>query len=198
MFRKVPLLCVIGFCIVSVSAAGQDDFKDPGRNKVAWILSPNFGPRPKDTVIDTIILHHTAGPTLKGTVNWFLNKESQVSAHFVIGKDGSIVQQVSTFDRAWHAGVSKDAAGRGNVNDYSVGIEIVNVGDGKDSYPEEQVQAVEHVVSVLMRRFPIKQILSHEFIAIPKGRKNDPKGFPWDRMKRFGVPLYFGEVPGAK
>ncbi len=182
----------VGIC------SAQADFKDPGRNKVAWILSPNFGPRPANTVVDTIILHHTAGPTLKGTVNWFLNKESQVSAHFVIGKDGSIVQQVSTFDRAWHAGVSRDAAGRGNVNDYSVGIEIVNVGNGKDPYPDEQVLAVEHVVSVLMRRFPIKQILSHEFIAIPKGRKNDPRGFPWDRMKRFGVPLFYGEAPESK
>lgn len=167
-------------------------FTPPGPNKVVWVQSPNFGDRPQGTVVDTIVLHHTAGKVLAGTVKWFTMPESQVSAHFVIGRDGSIVQQVSTYKRAWHAGVSIDAFGRKGVNDFSVGIEIDNVGDGTQPYPEAQVEAVEHVVSVLMRRFPIRQITSHEFIAEPQGRKNDPIDFPWQRMERFHVPLYYG------
>jgi len=165
------------------------DYKDPGRNKLVWVQSPNYGRRPADAVIDTIVLHHTAGATLKGTVSWFCANKSQVSAHFTVGKDGSIVQHVSTFARAWHAGASIDKFGREDLNDFSVGIEIVNLGDGKDPWTKEQVEAVHHLCRVLMRRFPIKQITSHEFIAIPKGRKNDPLGFPWESLNDLGVEL---------
>lgn len=170
----------------------QFAFTAPGRNNVVWAYSPHFNDRPEGTVIDTIVLHHTAGKALEGTVKWFWMPESQVSAHFTIGRDGSIVQHVSTYKRAWHAGQSIDAFGRNNVNHFSVGIEIDNIGDGTEPYPEEQLQAVEHVVSVLMRRHSIRQITSHEYIAEPQGRKNDPIKFPWTRMKRFKVPLYYG------
>lgn len=173
-------------------------FVAPGANKVVWSYSPNAGERPEDTVIDTVVLHHTAGKALIGTVRWFWNPESQVSAHFTVGRDGSIVQHVSTYRRAWHAGRSVDGFGRNNVNDFSVGIEIDNVGDGNEPYPEAQLQAVEHVVSVLMRRHPIRQITSHEYIAEPQGRKNDPINFPWERMKRFNVPLYYGRKDGVQ
>lgn len=168
-------------------------FKDPGRNIVVWDQSPNFSKRPGDAVIDTIVLHHTASSALPGVVKWFRNTASQVSAHFTIGKDGSIVQHVSTFDRAWHAGVSVDAQGRRNVNNFSVGIEIVNKGDGSEPWTEEQLNAVEHIVSVICRRHPITQIVSHEFIAQPPGRKNDPINFPWDRMARFGKKISIGK-----
>lgn len=167
-------------------------FSDPGKNKVVWDQSPNFNKRPEGTVIDTIVLHHTASSRLDGVVKWFRNTESQVSAHFTIGKDGSIVQHLSTFDRAWHAGVSVDAENRRNVNHFSVGIEIVNKGDGSEPWTEEQLNAVEHIVSVLCRRHPITQIVSHEYIAQPPGRKNDPINFPWERMKRFNKKLYYG------
>jgi len=175
-----------------VSAA---DFKDPGYNKLVWVDSPNFNVRPKDVVVDTIVLHHTAGPDLVGCVRWFVNPESKVSAHFVIGKDGSIVQQVSTFDRAWHAGVSKDKLGREGVNNFSVGIEMVNVGDGKDPWTKEQVEVVHFLCAHLMKRFPIKYIVSHEYIAEPRGRKPDPKGFPWDTLKDLGLELIYGLKP---
>lgn len=174
------------------------DFVAPGANKVVWFQSPNFGDRPEGSVVDTIVLHHTAGGSLTGTVKWFWMPESQVSAHFTVGRDGSIVQHLSTYKRAWHAGVSVDAFGRKGVNDFSVGIEIDNEGDGEHPYSEVQLLAVEHLVSVLMRRFSIRQITSHEFIAEPQGRKNDPIKFPWERMERFHVPLFYGLKKDAK
>jgi N-acetyl-anhydromuramyl-L-alanine amidase AmpD len=161
-----------------------------------WIQSPNFGHRPVGSVVDTIVVHSTVIPTLQATTEAFQRESSQVSAHFTIGKDGSIVQNVSTFDRAWHAGVSKDPAGRENLNHYSIGIELVNLNDGKDPYPEAQIRALCGIIGSMRRRFPIKQILSHEYIAIPPGRKNDPKGFPWDRLKYFGLPIYTGQNKG--
>ncbi|MCE9558017.1 MAG: N-acetylmuramoyl-L-alanine amidase [Armatimonadetes bacterium] len=180
-------------CAFAISQLQEAPYKAPGRNKVSWETSPNFGPRPVDAVIDTIVLHHTASSTLGGVVKWFATKDSQVSAHYTIGKDGSIVQHVSTFDRAWHAGNSMDIEGRTNLNNFTVGIEMVNVGDGKDPWTPEQVEAVHHLMAHLIKhRFPgIKYITSHEFIAVPLGRKSDPKGFPWDSLKDLGVKLVY-------
>jgi N-acetyl-anhydromuramyl-L-alanine amidase AmpD len=197
---------VVAAVVLAASAPAQfwppvvpgSPFEAPGRNKIVWDQTPHFDRRPEGTVVDTIVLHHTAIDSLISTVRWFRAPEARVSAHFTIGKDGSIVQHLSTYYRGWHAGVSKDAAGRTGVNAFSVGIEIVNKGDGVDPYTEDQLLAVEHVTSVLMRRFPIKQIVSHEFIATPPGRKSDPRDFPWDRLKRFGVPMFYGLNPAEK
>ena len=68
---------------------------------------------------------------------------------------------------------------------------MVNLGDGKDPWPEAQVSAVHNLVAFLVRhRFPsITQITSHRYISIPKGRKNDPLGFPWNRLSDLGLRL---------
>jgi len=152
----------------------EKDWKDPGYLKLVWIQSPNFDHRQKTEVFQR-------------------SASNPVSAHFTIGKDGSIVQNVSTFERAWHAGVSKDAGGRPSANQYSIGIELVNLDDGKDGYPEPQLQALCGIIAEMKRRFPIKQIVSHEFIAIPPGRKIDPAAFPWKRLAYFGLPMYYGQ-----
>ena len=171
-------------------------WRDPGYDRVIWIQSPNFGKRPGGPGdVTTIVIHSTVIPTLQATTEAFHREASQVSSHFTIGKDGSIVQNVSTFGRAWHAGKSTDAARRNNVNDYSIGIELVNLNDGKDPYPDAQINALCGIVAEMCRRFPIKQIVSHEFIAQPPGRKNDPKGFPWSRLAYFHLPMYYGLNP---
>jgi N-acetylmuramoyl-L-alanine amidase/AmpD protein len=180
-------------------AKGQ--WKDPGYLNIVWIQSPNWNLRPKGPAdVTTIVLHSTVIPTLELTTETFQRGEgrtnSPVSSHFTVGKDGSIVQNVSTFKRAWHAGKSWDAEGRNNVNDYSIGIEMVNADDGKDPYPEAQIQAVCGLIAEMMRRFPIKQIVSHEFIAQPPGRKVDPNGFPWQKLKYLGLPLFYGQNHG--
>lgn len=161
--------------------------------------TPHFNGRPADAVVDTIVLHHTAGDSLDGVVKWFQNPDSKVSAHFTVGKDAKIAMHVNTFYRAWHAGVSRDKFGRGNVNDFSVGIEIVNVGDGKHPYPPAQVEAVRLLVSSLCHyryKGQIRQITSHEYIAEPQGRKNDPIDYPWATLeplsKELGIELVYG------
>src|SRR5207253_4967931 len=116
--------------IFQASQAPQDFsmpkvWADPGFAKLIWVQSTNFNRRPEDTVVDTIVLHSTVIPTLEATTRAFYDTKSQVSSHFTIGKDGSIVQNVSTFQRAWHAGVSRDSVGRENVNNFSIGIEMV-------------------------------------------------------------------------
>ncbi len=74
-----------------------------------------------------LILHYTAGQTLDGAVSWFMNPAAEASAHFVVARDGSIVQMVSLDRRAWHAGVSQWGDLR-SLNAHSIGIEIVNAG----------------------------------------------------------------------
>ncbi len=160
-------------------------WQDPGYNRLLWIQGPHCDQR-EGQVIDTIVLHATVNESLESTTRWFMNPEARVSAHFTVGKDGSIVQHVSTFDRAWHAGVSRDVEGRERVNNFSIGIEIVNRNDGIEPFTEPQYRVVDNLVGMLKRRFPtVRYITSHEYVAQPKGRKSDPKGFDWERLRHW-------------
>src|SRR2546423_9626933 len=164
-------------------------WQDPGYNKLLWIQSPHCDLRPVTAPVDTVVLHSTVNPTLENTTMWFQNPTAKVSSHFTVGKDGSIIENVSTFNRAWHAGASKDIEGRPHVNDFSVGIEMVNLNDGKDPYTPAQIQVVHNLIYFLKIRFPLKYITSHEYIAVPHGRKTDPKGFPWETMNDLGLQI---------
>jgi len=102
-----------------------------------------------------LVIHYTAGPTLDGAVSWFLNPAAEASAHLVIGRDGKIVQMVACNRRAWHAGKSKWGELEG-LNQYSIGIELVNAGklrqraDGKwinwagNVIPDDEVTLAKH------------------------------------------------------
>jgi N-acetylmuramoyl-L-alanine amidase len=102
-----------------------------------------------------LIMHYTAGPTLEGAVGWFLKPEANASAHLVVGRDGQIVQMVAFNRRAWHAGKSSWGNLDG-MNQYSIGIELVNAGklrkrsDGKwinwanNVIPEDEVTMATH------------------------------------------------------
>jgi N-acetylmuramoyl-L-alanine amidase len=96
--------------------------------KMKWIPSPNRDTR-KSGVVDTIVLHYTALP-LDDTIARFLDKRSEVSAHYVIDRDGTVIQMVRLKERAWHAGAST-LGDRQDVNDFSIGIELVNWGNLK-------------------------------------------------------------------
>jgi N-acetylmuramoyl-L-alanine amidase/AmpD protein len=151
----------------------------------AYIPSPNCDDRPPDAPpISSVVLHATVEPTTEGTIHIFLDPARKVSAHFVVGRDGRIVQMVPVEKRAWHAGVSV-LDGVPGVNDYSVGIELVNRNDGKDPYPEAQLQAVAGILRLLRSRYsiPDARIVSHAQIALPPGRKSDPLGLDLDKVR---------------
>ncbi|RYG35932.1 N-acetylmuramoyl-L-alanine amidase [bacterium] len=170
---------------------------EPGRGEFYWLMSPNSNDRPKDAVIDTVVVHATVIPTLKATAEAFLRPASQVSAHYTVGRDGSYVMQVRTQDRAWHAGSGFGPGGKPNPNHYSIGIEMVNLNDGKDPWPDVQLETLKWIIAGLKRRYPtIQQIMSHEYLARPTGRKSDPKNFPWGKLADLGLPMYFGEAEG--
>lgn len=146
----------------------------------------NYNERPDGTKIDTIIIHHTAPFASLTRVGYFFQDvNSRVSAHFTVGKEGLIVQSVDEANRAWHAGPSS-WLGKGNLNDYSIGIEILNDGDGKDPFTEPQYQALSKLVAYLMKKYdiPLSRVIGHRDIAIPLGRKIDPAdNFDWKSFK---------------
>jgi N-acetylmuramoyl-L-alanine amidase len=152
---------------------------------VTFIPSPNQNARPPGATVTAVVVHATVGPTLQENVNWFLTPRSQVSAHYLVDKDGSIVQMVEDTARAWHAGVSELEGVRG-VNDFSVGIEIVNRNDGLDPYTDAQYASVAAIIRHLREQYaiPDSRIVSHEAVARPVGRKSDPKGFDFGRLLR--------------
>jgi N-acetylmuramoyl-L-alanine amidase len=151
---------------------------------IEWAGSPNFNARPTQNIW-AIVIHSTANSTLEGVISWFNNPQAQVSAHYTIGKDGRIAQHVRDEDRAWHAGKS-EWKGVPNVNNYGLGVELVNLNDGNDPYPEAQHQANVRLCVYLCRKHNIKpdNIMGHLDIAVPAGRKTDPRGYDLNRLRR--------------
>ena len=157
----------------------------PPKPPIQWVGSPNFNQRRSPDDISAIVIHATANDNLAGVVSWFNNPQSQVSAHYSIGKDGKIVQHVQDKDRAWHAGRSV-WKGRSGCNDYAVGIELVNLNNGPDPYPEPQHRANVGLCVYLCDRYKVAvdDIMGHVDIALPPGRKSDPRNYDLDRLRR--------------
>lgn len=182
--------------ITTVKAESYDDMKTMMFSqetkltgiKPEFLLMPttNYNERPMGIKPEVIILHHTAPfPSLSKVGYFFQDVNSRVSSHFTVGKDGVIIQSVDEKDRAWHAGPSA-WLGKNNVNDYSLGIEILNDGDSKDPFTELQYNAVAKLVSYLMKKYdiPLSKVIGHRDIAIPLGRKIDPSdNFDWKLVK---------------
>ena len=102
----------------------------------------------------------------------------RVSAHFLIRRDGEIIQFVPCNLRAWHAGVSS-WQGRERCNDFSIGIEL----EGSDFVPFEDIQYAQLnlLLNALQTRYPIAYVLGHSEIA--PGRKTDPGPFfMWNKL----------------
>ncbi len=117
----------------------------------------------------------------------------QVSAHFVIRRDGALQQFVSCDRRAWHAGASS-WRGRANCNDYSIGIELEGLEGGL--FEPVQYHQLARLLRVLSRRYPLADVVGHEHIA--PGRKADPgAGFDWALLRRLLRRPSWGLPPAA-
>jgi N-acetylmuramoyl-L-alanine amidase len=139
--------------------------------------SPNFNERPDGTRIDTVVVHATVFETAHDVIKHFANPEMSVSAHYTIDRDGTVISHVPEESRAWHAGESRMKDGRVNVNDFSIGIELVNRNDGTDPFPEPQLASLRELLRAIQTRHPIRSIIPHYECAYPPGRKSDPVGF---------------------
>lgn len=132
--------------------------------------------------IDTIIIHSSYDATgndsfsISGIISEF--KEYGVSAHYLIGREGSINRLVEDKNIAYHAGVSQVPDGRTGVNSFSIGIEMVNT--KTDKFTAEQYSALNSLVGQLKSEYKIKYVLGHNQIS--PGRKTDPWNFDWSKL----------------
>lgn len=158
--------------------------------------SPNFGARPAGVAIDLLLVHSISLPPgvyggdaierlFTNRLDWDAHpyygeiRGLKVSAHFLIRRDGTLIQFVSCDERAWHAGVSS-WQGRENVNDFSIGVELEGL-EG-EAFDAPQYDALTTLARALARRYPIAAIAGHEHVA--PGRKRDPgEAFEWSRLR---------------
>lgn len=113
----------------------------------------------------------------------------EVSAHFVIRRDGELVQFVSCDRRAWHAGRSS-WRGRDDCNDFSIGVELEGL-EG-ERFDAAQYAALASLARGLARRYPIEAVAGHEHVA--PGRKGDPgAGFEWPRLRTLFAEAGFAD-----
>jgi AmpD protein len=153
---------------------------------VPFIPSPNFDERPEGAQIELLVIHAISLPPGEfggsGIEELFSNRldpsqhpyyasiaQLRVSAHFLVRRDGALLQFVSCLKRAWHAGASS-WRGRSRCNDFSVGIEL----EGTDEIPFEPAQysSLASLTLALRHAYPISAIVGHADIA--PGRKTDP------------------------
>ncbi len=160
--------------------------------------SPNFGPRPTGAKIDMIVLHYTGMKSADDALARMCDPASEVSAHFMIDEDGAVFRLVAEGMRAWHAGVSS-WAGAVDINDRSIGIEMVNPGHefGYRPFPEPQMAALESLARDLISRYevPAHRVLGHADVA--PARKSDPgELFDWRRLAQLGIGVWSDEDAG--
>ncbi|MBD8890584.1 N-acetylmuramoyl-L-alanine amidase [Roseibium litorale] len=154
--------------------------------------SPNHGERPAGVPIDTVILHYTGMQDAEGALRRLCDPRAEVSAHYLVCEDGSILQCVPEARRAWHAGKSF-WKGETDLNSRSIGIEIVNPGHefGYRPFPSVQIDAVCDLTADICKRHRIQpwRVLAHSDVA--PDRKEDPgELFPWNVLADRGVGHY--------
>jgi len=157
--------------------------------------SPNQDDRPPGTRITLVVLHCISLPPGQfggaDIERLFTNRldpaahpyfESiaalKVSAHFLVRRDGELVQFVPVERRAWHAGASC-WRGRSRCNDFSIGIELEGIEETQ--FEPAQYAALCTLIEELRRAHPIRDIAGHSDVA--PGRKSDPgSAFDWPRL----------------
>ena len=135
----------------------------------------NYSFRKKNKIVKYIVIHYTGMKTLKLAYKKLSEKNSNVSAHYLISRDGKIFNLLCPKYKAWHAGKSK-WRNHTNINDYSIGIELENKGHnfGYQNFSKKQYMSLKKLIFFLKKNLYIldTNIIFHSDIA-PK-RKKDP------------------------
>jgi AmpD protein len=160
------------------------------------VSSPNRDERPEGAEIRLLVVHNISLPPGEfggdAIARLFTNtldfsehpyyetvRDLKASAHFLIRRDGELIQFVPCASRAWHAGAS-GWRGRERCNDFSVGVELEGVDD--QPYAGAQYSSLSRLFLLLRARYPIVDVVGHADIA--PGRKTDPgPAFDWARFR---------------
>ena len=165
-------------------------------DRARHVRSPNCDDRPPTSVIDTLVVHHISLPpehfSGDAVERFFTNRldcaghpyfaqlrDVHVSAHFLLRRNGELVQFVACEQRAWHAGRSR-LLEREECNDFSIGIELE--GSGQRPFTRTQYRRLALLIEAARRRYPLRFIAGHSDIA--PGRKDDPGPlFDWSELR---------------
>ncbi len=183
MLRGLVILLLAALAACAPLPTGQG-------NGALWRPSPNFDQRRPNFVI----LHQTSNDNVAKALATLTDPQRRVSSHYLIGRDGAVMQLVDEAARAWHAGESW-WGGSTDLNSASIGIELDNTGD--EAFAEPQIVALLALLDELRTRYqiPSANVLAHGDIA--PTRKVDPgRLFPWPRLAALGFGLWC-ETPPA-
>jgi N-acetylmuramoyl-L-alanine amidase len=168
---------------------------DSTKKSESWVGTTNFGMRKPNFVI----IHHTAQNSCAQTLTTFTLPRTQVSAHYVICKDGTVQHMLNDYLRAWHAGNGK-WGNLTDINSSSIGIELDN--NGFEPFTEPQINNLLVVLKALKKKYniPTANFIGHSDIA--PTRKVDPnRFFPWQQLAQNGFGNWYDttavQVPDA-
>lgn len=148
--------------------------------------SPNFGDR-RGKRIELVVLHYTVLGCAE-SLERLCDPAAEVSAHYLLDRDGAVLSLVDEGARAWHAGAGS-WGGEGDVNSRSIGIELVN--SGAEPFAEPQMRALERLLRDLLDRYrlPPQAVIGHSDLA--PDRKGDPGArFDWRRLAAQGLSVW--------
>jgi N-acetylmuramoyl-L-alanine amidase len=150
-----------------------------------WVGTTNFGMRKPNFVI----IHHTAQNSCDTTLRTFTLKRTEVSAHYVICRDGIIHHMLNDYLRAWHAGAGK-WGNLTDVNSSSIGIELDN--NGFEPFSESQINSLLQLLKYLKKAYniPTSNFIGHADIA-PKRKVDPSKYFPWKKLADNGYGQWY-------
>ena len=172
------------------SAPVDSVYADSLKRPAYPVLTTNFGMRKPNMVI----IHYTAQNSCEKTLETFTTPAREVSAHYVICKDGTLHHMLNDYLRAWHAGVAK-WGGNTDINSGSVGIEIDN--NGVDSFSVAQMNTLYGLLAYLKKSYniPAENFIGHSDVA--PGRKTDPGIlFPWRALSQKGYGIWYADTTG--
>ena len=155
--------------------------------KMATSYSPNFNlPKRVKNRIKFIIIHYTGMKKESAAIKRLQDPKSKVSSHYLINRNGEIINLVPDLFEAWHAGVSSWKHFK-SLNKNSIGIEITNPGHqhGYKKFSKKQIFSLQKLLKILVKKYKIKKnyVLGHSDIS--PGRKKDPgEKFPWEMLAK--------------
>ena len=163
--------------------------------------SPNFSKKNRPLKdIKFVIIHYTGMQSEIESINRLKNPKYKVSCHYLINRDGKIYQMVKDNKIAWHAGKSKWKKFT-NLNDCSLGIELVNKGHklGYQSFTRYQIGSVITLCKFLKKKYKIKteNFLGHSDIA-PLRKKDPGEKFPWKRLSKYKIGKWHKPIKASK
>lgn len=156
----------------------------------SWVGTVNFNLRKPNLVV----IHHTAQNSCAQTLETFTKKTTQVSAHYVICRDGTVHHMLSDYLRGWHAGAGSWGSIT-DVNSSAIGIELDN--NGKEPFGKEQITSLLTLLERLRKDYniPAANFVGHSDVA--PSRKTDPSvHFPWRQLAVSGFGLWYTDTTG--